>query len=106
MIRVLLPGHLRTLAGSGREVELNVSSPITQRSVLDALESAYPALRGTIRDQQTLERRPLVRFFACKQDLSHEPLDTPLPVEVVDGREPYMIVGAMAGGCSPALAEE
>ena len=104
MIRVLLPGHLRTLAGSGREVELDVPSPITQRSVLDALETAYPALRGTIRDQQTKERRPLVRFFACKQDLSHEPLDAPLPPEVVDGREPYLIVGAMAGGCTPANA--
>lgn len=98
MIRVLLPGHLRTLAGSGKEVELDVPAPVTQRSVLDALESAYPTLRGTIRDQQTYERRPLVRFFACKQDLSHESLDSPLPDEVVSGREPYMIVGAMAGG--------
>src|SRR5215204_2468446 len=98
MIRVLLPGHLRTLAGSGKEVELDIPAPITQRSVLDALEDAYPTLRGTIRDQQTKERRPLVRFFACKQDLSHEPLDSPLPEEVVSGREPYMIVGAMAGG--------
>jgi molybdopterin converting factor small subunit len=105
MIRVLLPGHLRTLAGSNREIELQVSSPITQQTVLDALESAYPTLRGTIRDQQTKERRPLVRFFACKQDLSHEPLDAPLPVEVVDGREPFMIVGARAGGCTPANAE-
>jgi sulfur-carrier protein len=104
MIRVLLPGHLRTLAGSEKEVTLDVSAPITQRSVLDALENAYPSLRGTIRDQQTKERRPLVRFFACKQDLSHEPLDTPLPAEVVDGREPYMIVGAMAGGCAPVIA--
>jgi molybdopterin synthase sulfur carrier subunit len=104
MIRVLLPGHLRTLAGSSKEVELAVPAPITQRAVLDALEDAYPALRGTIRDQQTKERRPLVRFFACKQDLSHEPLDTPLPMEVVDGREPYMIVGAMAGGCDPVRA--
>jgi hypothetical protein len=104
MIRVLLPGHLRTLAGSEKEVTLEVPAPITQRSVLDALENAYPALRGTIRDQQTKERRPLVRFFACKQDLSHQPLDTPLPAEVVDGREPYMIVGAMAGGCVPAIA--
>jgi sulfur-carrier protein len=104
MIRVLLPGHLRTLAGSNKEVELAVPSPVTQRAVLDALEATYPALRGTIRDQKTQERRPLVRFFACKQDLSHEPLDTPLPVEVVDGREPYVIVGAMAGGCDPAFA--
>lgn len=98
MIRVLLPGHLRTLAGSGKEVELDVADPVTQGAVLDALESAYPALRGTIRDQQTKERRPLVRFFACKQDLSHESLDTLLPREVIEGREPYMIVGAMAGG--------
>jgi molybdopterin converting factor small subunit len=106
MIRVLLPGHLRTLAGSNKEVELSVASPVTQRAVLDALEDAYPALRGTIRDQQTKERRPLVRFFACKQDLSHEPLDTPLPPEVAEGREPYMIVGAMAGGCDPAFVSD
>jgi len=98
MIRVLLPGHLRTLAGSSKEVVLDVPAPVTQRSVLDALETAYPSLRGTIRDQQTRERRPLVRFFACKQDLSHESPDTPLPAEIADGREPYMIVGAMAGG--------
>ena len=98
MIRVLLPGHLRTLAGSGKEVELDVNDPVTQRTVLDALEAAYPTLRGTIRDQQTKERRPLVRFFACKQDLSHEPMDAPLPETVVSGSEPYMIVGAMAGG--------
>ncbi len=98
MIRVLLPSHLRTLAGSEKEVELEVPAPVTQRSVLDALEVAYPALRGTIRDQQTQERRPLVRFFACKQDLSHQPLDTLLPEDVTSGREPYMIVGAMAGG--------
>ncbi len=76
---------------------------MTQRSLLDALEDAYPTLRGTIRHQQTQERRPLVRFFACKQDLSHEPLDTLLPREVVEGREPYMIIGAMAGGCEPAI---
>lgn len=104
MIRVLLPGHLRTLAGSGKEVQLEVADPVTQRTVLDALEAEYPALRGTIRDQQTMERRPLVRFFACKQDLSHEPPDAPLPVEVVDGKEPYMIVGAMAGGLGPLAA--
>lgn len=98
MIRILLPGHLRTLAGSGKEIELDVTDPVTQRSVLDALEVAYPTLRGTIRDQQTKERRPLVRFFACKQDLSHEPIDASLPEDVIAGREPYMIVGAMAGG--------
>ena len=105
MIRVLLPGHLRTLAGSGKEIELEVVDPITQRTVLDALEAAYPSLRGTIRDQRTKERRPLVRFFACRQDLSHEPPDAPLPVEVVTGREPYMIIGAMAGGCDPVTPE-
>ena len=104
MIRVHLPAHLRTLAGSGKEVQLEVVEPITQRTVLDALETAYPPLRGAIRDQQSLERRPLVRFFACKRDLSHEPFDTRLPDEVIDGREPYLIVGAMAGGCDAAVA--
>ena len=98
MIRVILPAHLRTLAGSGKEVELEVAAPVTQGSVLDALEAAYPTLRGTIRDQGTRQRRPLVRFFACQRDLSHEAIDAPLPEEVVSGREPYLIVGAMAGG--------
>ena len=97
-VRVVLPGHLRTLAKSGKEVELDVSDPITQRSVLDALEAKYPMLKGTIRDHTTKERRPLVRFFACQQDLSHESLDAPLPDEVVSGKEPYFVVGAMAGG--------
>jgi len=97
-VRVVLPGHLRTLAKSGKEVELDVSDPITQRSVLDALEAKYPMLRGTIRDHTTKERRPLVRFFACQQDLSHESLDAPLPDDVVSGKEPYFVVGAMAGG--------
>jgi hypothetical protein len=98
MIRVQLPAHLRTLAKSGREVEIEVAEPVTQRTVLDALESRYPVLRGAIRDYGSLQRRPLVRFFACKQDLSHDPPDTPLPEEVVVGREPFMIVGAIAGG--------
>ena len=98
MIRVVLPPHLRTLAGTGREVEVAVTGPVTQGSVLDALEAAYPALRGTIRDQQTRRRRPLVRFFACEQDLSHEPPDAALPEAVAAGREPFFVVGAMAGG--------
>lgn len=98
MIRVVLPAHLRTLASVGREVQLRVDGPVTQRSVLDALEAEYPALRGTIRDQATKRRRPLLRFFACEEDLSDEPVDAPLPDEVATGREPYLIVGAIAGG--------
>ncbi len=98
MVRVVLPAHLRTLAAVGGEVQLNVAGEVTQRTVLDALEAEYPMLSGTIRDHVTLKRRPFVRFFACGQDLSHEPLDTPLPEEVCDGREPYLVVGAMAGG--------
>ncbi len=98
MIRVVLPAHLRTLAGTGREVTLEVQAPVTQRTVLDALEAAYPVLRGTIRDGTTQRRRPLVRFFACEQDLSHEPPDAPLPDEVATGKEAFWIVGAMAGG--------
>jgi hypothetical protein len=98
MIRVVLPAHLRTLAGTGREVTIEVKPPVTQRSVLDALETAYPMLRGTIRDITTQRRRPLVRFFACEQDLSHEPPDAPLPEEVATGKEAFWIVGAMAGG--------
>ncbi len=98
MIRVVLPHHLRTLAGVGKEVEVAVDAPVTQRTVLDALEARYPVLRGTIRDRGTQRRRALIRFFACGQDLSHEEPDTPLPVEVVDGKEPLLIVGAMAGG--------
>lgn len=98
MIRVVLPAHLRTLAGTGREVVIEVEPPVTQRSVLDALEAAYPTLRGTIRDSTTQRRRPLVRFFACEQDLSHEPPDAPLPEEVATGKEAFWIVGAMAGG--------
>ncbi len=99
MIRVLLPAHLRTLASiNSGEVELEIDDPVTQRSVLDALESRYPMLRGAIREHVTLQRRPFVRFFACEQDLSHESPDTPLPQEVVTGAEPFLIVGAMAGG--------
>ena len=98
MIRVKLPTHLRNLARVTGEVQLEVDGPITQRTVLDALEAKYPMLRGTIREHGTLKRRSLVRFFACEQDLSHEPPDTPLPSAVAEGREPYLIVGAMAGG--------
>src|SRR5262245_8670912 len=98
MIRVVLPTHLRTLAKVGGELELDVQGPITQRSVLDALESRYPMLRGTIRDHSTQVRRPFLRFFACEQDLSHESPDTPLPDAVASGAEPLFIVGAIAGG--------
>lgn len=98
MIRVVLPGNLRTLAGVGREVELEVDGSVTQRSVIDALESAYPALRGTIRDQVTKRRRPMIRFFACEEDLSDETPDAPLPDAVATGAEPLLVIGAMAGG--------
>ena len=98
MIRVVLPHHLRTLASVGKEVELQVAGLVTQRSVLEALEAQYPMLRGTIRDQATQQRRPFIRFFACGQDLSHQPPDAPLPDAVVMGVEPFRIVGAMAGG--------
>ena len=98
MIRVVLPYHLRTLARVEDEVELAVKGPPTVGSVLDALETTYPALRGTIRDHATRQRRPFVRFFACKEDLSHEPPETPLPHAIATGTEPFMIVGAMAGG--------
>ena len=98
MIRVLLPLHLQRLAGVGREVQLEVEGQVTQRSVLDALEASYPTLRGTIRDHVTQLRRPFVRFFACEQDLSNESPDAPLPEAVASGNEPYMVIGAMAGG--------
>jgi sulfur-carrier protein len=98
MIRVELPAHLRTLARVNREVTLDVRGPITQASVLDALEAAYPTLRGTIRDHVTHKRRAFVRFFACKEDLSHEPPDAPLPNAVATGEEPLLIIGAIAGG--------
>jgi sulfur-carrier protein len=98
MIRVALPTHLRTLAHVDREIQIEVDGPATQRSVLDALEARYPMLRGTMRDHVSLQRRPFVRFFACQQDLSHEPVDTPLPDAVVSGAEPFLVIGAMAGG--------
>jgi sulfur-carrier protein len=98
MIRLVLPAHLRTLARVDGEVTLHVEGQVTQRSVLDALEARYPMLRGTIRDQVSHQRRAFVRFFACEEDLSHEPLDAPLPDAVAMGAEPFLIVGAMAGG--------
>lgn len=98
MIRVRLPTHLRRLAGSGAEVTIAVDGPVTLRSVLDALEARYPMLRGTIRDHATQQRRPFVRFFACQEDLSHAPLDAPLPDAVAAGTEPLLIVGAISGG--------
>jgi molybdopterin synthase sulfur carrier subunit len=98
VIRVQLPANLQTLAGVGRTVELEVSGPVTQRAVLDALEVKYPALLGTIRDTVTKKRRPLLRFYACEDDLSDESVDAPLPEEVVTGKEPYLIIGAIAGG--------
>jgi sulfur-carrier protein len=98
MIQVVLPAHLRTLAHVGGEVELEIEGPVTQRSVLDALEASYPMLRGTIRDHVTQERRPFLRFFACQEDLSHELPDAPLPDPVASGAEPFLIVGAIAGG--------
>jgi hypothetical protein len=98
MIRVYLPAHLRTLAGLKGEAEVEVDGPVTQRSVLDALEARYPMLRGTIRDHVTQQRRPFVRFFACEDDLSHESPDAPLPDAVARGAEPFMVVGAIAGG--------
>jgi len=98
MIRVVLPVHLRTLARVDSEVTLAVSGRVTQRAVLDALEAAYPVLRGTIRDHVTERRRPFLRFFACEEDWSHEPPDTPLPEAVATGAEPFLVVGAIAGG--------
>ena len=98
MIRVVLPQHLRTLAKVDGEVKLEVEGPITQRSVLDALEARYPMLRGTIRDHVTQERRAFLRFFACEEDLSHEPPDAALPEAVATGKEPFLIIGAIAGG--------
>jgi hypothetical protein len=97
-IRLVLPAHLRTLARVSGEIKLQVDGPLTQRSVLDTLEARYPALRGTIRDQDTGQRRAFVRFFACEQDLSHEAPDAPLPDAVASGAEPLLVVGAMAGG--------
>jgi|SRR6266849_6694191 hypothetical protein len=98
MIRVVLPSHLRALAHVGGDVELEVAGPVTQRAVLDALEARYPMLQGTIRDHVTQERRAFLRFFACAEDLSHEPPDAPLPDAVASGAEPLLIIGAIAGG--------
>jgi len=98
VIRVILPPHLRTLARVDGDVELNVDASVTQRSVLDELETRYPMLRGTLRDHVTQIRRPLVRFFACGEDLSHESPDAPLPEAIASGREPFVIIGAIAGG--------
>ena len=98
MIRVIIPQHLRTLAHVESEVELELDGPVTLRSVLDALEARYPMLRGTIRDQVTQQRRPFLRFFACEEDLSHQPPDAPLPEAVASGTEPFIIIGAIAGG--------
>jgi molybdopterin synthase sulfur carrier subunit len=98
MIRIVLPGHLRTLARVSGEVQLHIDGPVTQRSVLDALEAQYPMLRGTIRDHVTHERRPFLRFFACEEDYSLEPPDTPLPDKIASGAEPLLIIGAIAGG--------
>ena len=106
MIRVVLPHHLRTLANASKEVELQVEEPVTQRALLDALEARFPMLRGTIRDRVTHRRRPLIRFFACEQDLSQDPPDTLLPAAVVAGAEPYLIVGAMAGGSIDTEVEQ
>ena len=99
MIRIYLPAHLRTLAGTSSEVLVDVDGPVTQRSVLTALEAKFPMLRGTVRDHVTQERRPFIRFFACEEDLSHESPDAPLPDAVVSGAEPYLVIGAIAGGC-------
>jgi molybdopterin synthase sulfur carrier subunit len=98
MIRVVLPQHLRTLAQVSGEVSLEVAAPVTQRSVLDALEAQYPMLLGTIRDHVTQQRRPFLRFFACEEDLSHESPDAPLPEAVTSGKEPFLVIGAIAGG--------
>ena len=98
MIRVVLPGHLRTLAQVDGEVQVDVGAPVTVATVLDALEASYPVLRGTIRDHTTLKRRSFVRYFACNQDVSHDPPDTPLPEAVASGAEPFLVIGAMAGG--------
>jgi len=97
-IRVVLPAHLRTLAGVRGEVSLDLAGEVTQRAVLDALEQRYPMLKGTIRDRETAKRRAFVRFFACEEDLSHDPPDAPLPARVVAGEEPFCVVGAIAGG--------
>jgi sulfur-carrier protein len=98
MVRVILPQHLRTLAHAGSEVALEIEGPVTQRSVLDALEARYPMLRGAIRDHVTLQRRAFLRYFACEEDLSHQPPDAPLPEAIASGKEPFIVIGAIAGG--------
>lgn len=98
LIRVVIPHHLRTLARTAKEVQIPITGAVTQRAILDALEESYPMLRGTIRDHTTKQRRAFIRFFACEQDLSHEAPDAPLPAAVISGKEPFLIVGAMAGG--------
>ena len=98
MIRVILPAHLQSLAGAGKEIQVDVSGEVTPRTVVDAVEAAYPQLRGTIRDHRTQQRRPMVRFFVEEQDWSHEPIDTPLPASVAEGKEPFWIIGAISGG--------
>jgi hypothetical protein len=98
MVRVVLPHHLRNLSGAGPEVELEVASPVSVATILDAVESAYPVLKGTIREHVTHKRRPFLRFFACGEDISHQPAETPLPSEIAEGKEPFLVVGAIAGG--------
>jgi hypothetical protein len=98
MIRIMLPQHLQVLSGAPREITVDVAGPVTQRTVLDAVEAKYPTLRGAVREHGTLKRRPMVRFFACEEDLSHESPDAPLPEKVATGEEPFYIIGAIAGG--------
>lgn len=98
MIRVVLPPHLRKLSGAAAEVQLDVPAPVTQRSVIDAIEAAYPVLRGTIRDHGSDRRRPLIRLYACEQDISHDAPDTPLPAAVAAGQEPFLVIASIAGG--------
>ena len=98
MIRIILPQHLQVLGGAPREVQVEVAGAVTQRTILDAVEAKYPALRGTMRDQVTLKRRPLVRFFACEEDVTHDSADAPLPEKIARGKEPFFIIGAIAGG--------
>jgi hypothetical protein len=98
MVRVILPQHLRTLAAADREITVNAASPVTAKSIVDAIEARYPMLQGTIRDHVTLKRRPLVRFFACGEDLSHDSPEKPLPEAIASGHEPFFIIGAIAGG--------
>ena len=98
MVRVMLPQHLQVLAAAPREVQFDIAGPVTQRSILDALEARYPMLRGTLRDHGSEKRRPMIRFFACEEDFSNEPPDTPLPEAVALGKEPFFIIGAIAGG--------